>query len=86
MLLQTLGHEIEMQDVAKALSADGPGFTRYYLLFMALVLAPVAEEIVFRVQDTGKTHETRQDEGKERSGHSHRAIKDKCSGKKFTAE
>ena len=48
MLLQTLGHEIEMQDVAKALSADGPGFTRYYLLFMALILAPVAEEIVFR--------------------------------------
>jgi membrane protease YdiL (CAAX protease family) len=48
ILLQTLGQDIGMQDVAKVLAEDGTGISRCYMIFMAIGLAPVAEELFFR--------------------------------------
>jgi len=48
ILLKTLGQDLEMQEVTKFLAAEGPKLSRFYMLFMAVALAPIAEELFFR--------------------------------------
>lgn len=37
-----------MQEVAEVLAGDGPLLSRIYMFFIAIALAPVAEELFFR--------------------------------------
>jgi membrane protease YdiL (CAAX protease family) len=48
LLLHTLGQDLGMQEVAEVLAGDGPLLSRIYMLFIAIALAPVAEELFFR--------------------------------------
>ena len=46
--LQWTGHEPEPQDVVRLFAELDAGFMFYYFIFLALFLAPVSEEILFR--------------------------------------
>ncbi len=48
LALRSAGYEPTWQEVAEALSADNPFAVRVYLGFLAVVLAPVFEEVLFR--------------------------------------
>ena len=47
-VLQFAGMELEIQDVARILTDDVPPLIHVYLLFVAVVLGPIAEELLFR--------------------------------------
>ncbi len=46
--LDGLGYEMGLQEVARMITGETSPVTRFYLYFMAIVLAPVVEEILFR--------------------------------------
>lgn len=48
MFLYQIGHEFYLQDVAQVLNAPAPIPVRISLIFIAVVVAPVFEELVFR--------------------------------------
>ena len=48
LALRSAGYEPTWQEVAEALSADNPFAVRAYLGFLAVVLAPLFEEVLFR--------------------------------------
>lgn len=48
MFLQRLGYEFYMQDVTQVLMAPAPGTVRGCMFFIAVVVAPVFEEVFFR--------------------------------------
>lgn len=48
LLLQALGHQPSLQDVAFAISGERVFWVRMYFLALAVVIAPLFEEILFR--------------------------------------
>lgn len=48
LLLQALGHQPSLQDVAFAISGERMPWVRFYFLALAVVIAPAFEEILFR--------------------------------------
>lgn len=48
LLLDSLGFDLELQEVAQVLTGDAAPAVRAYLLFLGVFLGPLAEEILFR--------------------------------------
>jgi membrane protease YdiL (CAAX protease family) len=48
LMLDTLGVDLELQDVAQVLTGDAAPAVRTYLLFLGVFLGPIAEEFLFR--------------------------------------
>ena len=48
LFLQKLGYDFSLQDITTVLAASGPWPMRMVLFFIAIIVAPVFEEIIFR--------------------------------------
>jgi membrane protease YdiL (CAAX protease family) len=46
--LHALGYELEMQEVIRVLTAEAAPWLRFYLFFLAVAVAPFAEEVLVR--------------------------------------